>query len=1542
MAFWRRLVATPAPGVASKDGTLPSLPSPLLHTKRSVSIREDDNDDYADRTSPSSVTPPPKRRRIRKPGPERSTRKRSTNHHPPESKTDDGGGSPSFSPLLRQEQTATITTDPSSPEFQTVLSAFRLLLRSPDHSLPAILEAYFEPQDRELLIPCVGARAKKNPALAELQRENARSYRELLQSGRFEGWEGEGTDLAFRLTLAWFGLPVGPLGDGDEDGEGDEKEEEDESEGEGKGEGELGWLNCYTERTFGRDVVRVPDPELEAYQMGEHPTVGRVFFSGLRGGDTDREDTASESGVSDEEKTSDPASSPLSLRGGAFGSGFVSNGLREIRSHDSATSGRPSRRSARLGLSSPLETPRGGDTASVNERWIPLYGYQGIVWFRIDMFYTFVDAVDRLLCLDNRAGVTYSLYLLDKRKTYETQAERDEFLQDEGNNGLTIWCAGVGDYSHDHLVWEWVIGQLGRLGEDVNGPEVYQKVLFVAGPDDPIPWTWKPGPSHQVMEVVLDWADERDLERPDVAYLRMPDNPTDVVYTNLYSKWMAHICRVLAAGRIPGRPGYPAIPDAWFSVADSVRNTGGHGIGTYGGLLFLPQSWSAVAHKWEVDKYSVLRLQARTGRKPRDHKGRISDRWHLFLPGVIGPYEKQYILHDEVGSVRVVQRTIMDLVRSSMSSESFSKLKSIEVYLPGTGFFHSSESSAEQPTQSVVSLTARSLGSEFQPVVDRLVQWKVWLEKMPGVPPTANGLSMFPQFITIRPVFERYTVCGVSMGTEALRWDPDSTSITEFRHLMVKIWSKGMGKNSYSSDHSLISITQHRPGAASLRPSTTPAYSMNPHQNKPKLIIGPDTDEDQWWSICRMIVEPEVYVSLVDEERMPSFRDYETEQPFGYRDIYKTPSNSLYRALRGDLIPTVTRHYDYQLWDENVTPQLKTVKPWDEQPLSLSAYFGPDRFALQWPTSSPGHSDFLLDSRGTKGGRLSEANANRTRPARQEHLHSLHEAIPESLAKRITFPTATNVEWGMHVRANSYTNPLYLQIVRDIPIDAPAMGTLLNLGRDSLPVVSLSVLTPTEVRRLQRDYDDMRNLILSRAQHCPYPGCDAVYPVSQPLAMQQHLKDTHIAEKCSICDEMLFQHWPPEQRYQHYVAKHSDIFKSLETLPGNEGIEITGEAHIDQAREGRWKFCPRCGRDHRVLNVRTDRAHHDNVCYPGVQDRETDWSACGMCGDRIPKPASGSSTGKRHAHRDIPPETPFCEKCAAPLSLFSEAYRDKHMDFCKGHGRDDAKHCPWCGVELDRQFDSRLEHIEECAEKPIDDPEGPIDVNSRSDFQLATGRRPRQDQTPNAHSNVSRGPEPEPGPAPVSPKMLPAKNPKTTPSKKIATTSKDASYKPPIQLPTRRSKRIRKASVRTIDSTLSPPPSTPNRARSRESRRPTKASAPEAPQPSPAVAAAAAAKAVPAPTPTTPTAPQSPAATARARGRPAAVSKAGAVPTRAGKRKRGAAVEEPEPGTETGVDHAAKAARVVRRVEYAEPLEKGASPPRRVVSLVSAFKKPGR
>lgn len=603
----------------------------------------------------------------------------------------------------------------------------------------------------------------------------------------------------------------------------------------------------------------MPDPELEAYQTGKHPRIGREVELRLRGGgEADDDDSLSEDGNPDGGDISAAASSQLSLRGGAADGSFVSNEPEEtVPSSHSSAGMYWSRQSA---------TPRlGGETFPITEQWIPLYGYQGVVWFRIDMLYTFVDAVDRLLCLDNRAGVTYSLYLLDKGKNYETQAERDAFLQDEGNNGITLWCSGAGDYSHDHLAWEWVIDKFNLLGDAEKGPEAHRKVFFVAGPDDPIPWTWEPGPSHKVMKVVLDWVDEPEAERPDVAYLRMPDNAGEVVDTNVFSQWMRHVCRVLAPGRIPGRPGYPAIPDAWFSVADSTQGGSPYPVGTYGGLIFPSQSWHSIVERWETNKVFALRLQART---------RTNDCWHLFIPGASCPYEKQYIMHRELGDVQSVRRAIMDLVQSSMSPESFSQLKSLEIYLPGSGFFLQPENGGEEREKKmknwihsrfIVSLTARNLDLEFRRVVDRLVLWKTRLERKPGVPPAANGLGLFPQFITIRPLFKRYIVRGSGAGTKAWLWDPDTSDITKFRLAGAKIPLKGKHGEAYSPENSLIGVTQGGPG----KTSATPSRSVGLTEGKSTFVIGPDTDDEEWRWVRRMIVQPEVFVSVVDEDSMP-------------------------------------------------------------------------------------------------------------------------------------------------------------------------------------------------------------------------------------------------------------------------------------------------------------------------------------------------------------------------------------------------------------------------------------------------------------------------------------------------------------------------------------------------------------------------------------------------------------------------------------------------------------------------------------------------
>lgn len=597
--------------------------------------------------------------------------------------------------------------------------------------------------------------------------------------------------------------------------------------------------------------VAAPDPTMEAYYVKERgqgfaktPTVMPPVR--LRGSGPLKQDSESIASIENSEDTPHDTSvsgfGGLELRGGA---------ARRVRVGKAAQGPLSPEKPKNQARASPLFTALGGPSSGPEECWFQMHGYQGMVWFRTDRLFTFVDAVDRLLCLDNRGGVNYSLYLMDKRKKYATQAERDEFLSDLKGNGMTIWAAGPGDYGNDRMALDWLCDRIGATVEDQMAS---QKVLFVAGPADPIPWKWEPDDSHRIQEVSLVWPQAPHLNRPDVAYLRMPENPADVIYTNQYVPWMANVCRVLAAGRIPGRPGYPAIPDAWFTLRYPPGDNEG---GTYGGLAFPPPFWDAMVKAWEDDQIASTQLQARTG--PGSNDG-TTDRWHLFFPGTTLPYEKQYILHSEVGNVQLVRQRIMDLLGRSMVSTGFSRIQAVEVYLPGPGFFLGSKPALEVP---VSDTDGGSWDMAFQPVMELLVGRVGHLTRKKGVDPVPNGLGLYPQFLSLRPVFKRYLIGDADDVIAPLPWNPNTTTVDQFRHLAGRVFSALASEldeeQLYSHEKSWIAISQGR--------QIPPDNYLD--ENNPKLLVGPKTTEAEWESMRKLIVDSRLRVSLVDAKRLP-------------------------------------------------------------------------------------------------------------------------------------------------------------------------------------------------------------------------------------------------------------------------------------------------------------------------------------------------------------------------------------------------------------------------------------------------------------------------------------------------------------------------------------------------------------------------------------------------------------------------------------------------------------------------------------------------
>ena len=96
---------------------------------------------------------------------------------------------------------------PDDEEFRDILDTFHDLLADPSLSLVDIFRNYFTGYEQSLLLP---ASKKHNPALAKLQMSNQKRYDALLESPRFRDWSSR-ADLGFKLTLAYFGLPVAPI-----------------------------------------------------------------------------------------------------------------------------------------------------------------------------------------------------------------------------------------------------------------------------------------------------------------------------------------------------------------------------------------------------------------------------------------------------------------------------------------------------------------------------------------------------------------------------------------------------------------------------------------------------------------------------------------------------------------------------------------------------------------------------------------------------------------------------------------------------------------------------------------------------------------------------------------------------------------------------------------------------------------------------------------------------------------------------------------------------------------------------------------------------------------------------------------------------------------------------------------------------------------------------------------------------------------------------------------------------------------------------------
>ncbi|KAI8175876.1 Protein piccolo [Colletotrichum sp. SAR 10_75] len=377
-----------------------------------------------------------------------------------------------------------------------------------------------------------------------------------------------------------------------------------------------------------------------------------------------------------------------------------------------------------------------------------------------------------------------------------------------------------------------------------------------------------------------------------------------------------------------------------------------------------------------------------------------------------------------------------------------------------------------------------------------------------------------------------------------------------------------------------------------------------------------------------------------------------------------------------------------------------------------------------------------------------------------------------------------------------------------IPINAPPIEAIMRTGGSdtNLYLFNKNVLTATEQRDLQELGWKYRNMILDRQNGCPFEKCKYDYRQGKDVEFVQHLKESHVDNKCPWCDVQLFTHWTSQQREEHIKEKHAAQLRKILNMPDPRSATrkptvaqstsedlcaipstILGRLQPPKGplpklspppkangKESEYRYCDRCGRDHHVLNDKDEREHHDRTCVPHAEAVGR-CTFCETCGDAVwdnkevrdefapydeyPHRCRGTSHSKK----------PFCNKCGFSLRKLSDEKIDRHRQHCGGFFAHVGCFCPYCQKNFvvdgkQEEIETIKKHIIDCPDKkppnitPFeiypegywkdrDQPTDPLYIGSNATRDLVR-QQPRR-PAPNRFLSYPLAWHDKPGPSPV-------------------------------------------------------------------------------------------------------------------------------------------------------------------------------------------------
>ncbi|KAI1748884.1 hypothetical protein F4782DRAFT_534003 [Xylaria castorea] len=272
--------------------------------------------------------------------------------------------------------------------------------------------------------------------------------------------------------------------------------------------------------------------------------------------------------------------------------------------------------------------------------------------------------------------------------------------------------------------------------------------------------------------------------------------------------------------------------------------------------------------------------------------------------------------------------------------------------------------------------------------------------------------------------------------------------------------------------------------------------AINQESFQAELTIQHNTTEEQWQWIRRNIVEPELIVSVDD-----------------LGNEWSIPQNSR--------------------WG----PRYAAVNN------SGSVPTGQDKSAPEpWEADTENSSTPLPDGAPGKTGQTSYASQIPLDFVFKDSRNTIDEAERMQILRDRTFTSVNSI----------FTNPLKPVM----PLHGPPLESIIKTG-PSMPGVSIAMMTPTEVLRLQREVHSLRFQLLDRTRECPYTDCDLYFTFSDSDGLDKHIREDHNVLRCFLCDknQHLLPYYNTDQIKKHFASEHvDDILKAYGQAGAKESV----------------------------------------------------------------------------------------------------------------------------------------------------------------------------------------------------------------------------------------------------------------------------------------------------------------------------------------------------------------------------------------------------